>query len=68
MAVFHVGDHAVVVAHSRNALVRSIAERHLRADQTPDAVCNVRAVWRTVGSHEGLWFVRSFVNVRGMTS
>ena len=61
MAVIQVGDHAVVVAHTRNALVRPIAGRHLCADQAPDTVCNVRAVWRTVGSHEGLSLVRSFV-------
>ncbi len=61
MAVNQVGDHAVDVAHTRNALVRFITGRHLRADQAPDTVCNVREVWRTVGSHEGLRFVRSFV-------
>ena len=59
MAVMHVGDRAVVVAHTSHALVRPIAGCHLvRADQEPDTVCNVRAVWRTVGSHECLSFVR----------
>ena len=50
MAVMHVGDRAVVVAYTSNALERSIAGCHLRADQAPDTVCNVQAVCRTVGT------------------
>jgi len=55
MAVMHEGDRAVVVAHTSHALVRPIAGRHLRADQVPDTVCNVREVCRTIRSHGGYW-------------
>jgi hypothetical protein len=57
MAVIQVGDHAVVVAHIRYAQAGGTCV----LIQEPDTACNVRAVWRTVGSHEGLRLVRSFV-------
>ncbi len=46
--------------------MRPIAGRHLvvRADQEPDTVCNARAVWRTVGRHDGVP-VGSIVDARG---